>query len=333
MGHRREERVPIALRALVWGVDAEGKLFVTQAQTADISSTGARLQGLDRSLELGSVIGVQHGDNRGRFRVVWIGKPGTRQAGQVGIRCIALGQRSPKTVLYVEDQDHEREQRSSILQACGYAVVAAANGRSAQELIQARHFDVIVVDHPLLDMDVQEFVRQVKQLHGRARIIVLSAFPGTLPEPVMEVADAFVHKGESHHKLICAIEEMIGPGTQVKWPITRCDQRHAVIMPVTIQVLRVGVASNLPGRAKDLSESGMGVTLEGELVPGEIVTAVFSLPTATEVFRIHATVRRRASNDYGLAFVDITPEQQQAIRILCGVLPALEALQEHTVSL
>ncbi len=332
MGHRREERAPIALRALVWGVDTEGKLFVTQAQTLDISPTGGRLQGLDRELELGAVIGVQHGDNRGRFRVVWVGKPGTPQAGQAGIRCIALGQRSAKSVLYLEDQDHEREHRASLLQTCGYDVVTAVNGRAAQELIQTRSFDAVVLDHPLLDVDCEEFLRRVKHIQHRTRIVVLSAFPAMVPEPVMELADAFVHKGESHHKLICAIEEMIGPGTQVRWPITRCDQRHAVIMPLTIQVIRGGVASNLPGRAKDLSESGMGVTLEGDLVPGEIVTAVFSLPTATEVFRIHATVRRRTSSDYGLAFVDITADQQQAIRALCGVLPALETLQDCPVS-
>ncbi len=332
MGHRREERAPIALRALVWGVDVEGKLFVSQAQTMDISPTGGRLQGLDRQLELGSVIGVQHGDNRGRFRVVWVGKAGTAQEGQAGIRCVALGQRSPKSVLYLEDQDHEREQRASLLQTCGYDVVTAANGRTAQDLIETRRFDAVVLDHPLLDINCEEFLRRVKQLQNRARIVVLSAFPAMVPEPVVEMADAFVHKGESHHKLICAIEEMIGPGTQVKWPITRCDQRHAVIMPVTIQVLRGGVASNLPGRARDLSESGMGVSLEGDLVPGEIVTAVFSLPTATEVFRIHATVRRRATQDYGLAFVDITPLQQEAIRALCGVLPALESLQDCTAS-
>ncbi len=332
MGSRQEERAPIALRALVWGVDAEGKLFVTQAQTLDISSTGARLQGLDRPLELGSVIGVQHGDNRGHFRVVWVGKPGSPRAGQVGIRCVALGQRSSKTVLYLEDQDHEREHRASLLQTCGYDVITAAKGRTAQDLVRTRHFDIVILDHPLLDINCEEFLRQVKQAQHRTRIVVLSAFPSMVPEPVMELADAFVHKGDSHHKLICAIEELIGPGTQVKWPITRCDQRYAVIMPVTIQVLRGGVASNLPGRARDLSENGMGVTLEGDLIPGEIVTAVFSLPTANEVCRIHATVRRRTSSDYGLAFVDITPEQQQAIRNLCGVLPALETLQECTIS-
>ena len=37
-------------------------------------------------------------------------------------------------------------------------------------------------------------------------------------------------------------------------------------------------------------------------------------------------MRRRERNDYGFAFVDITPEQQQSIRLLCGVLPPLEAL-------
>src|SRR5512146_2587191 len=195
MGHRREERAPIVLRALVWGADAEGKMFVEPAQTLDISATGARLHGLDRRVQVGTILGVEHGDNRGRFRVVWIGKPGTSQQGQVGIRCVALGQRLNKTILYVDDQEHEREQRSSLLQSCGYYVLTAATGREAQALAATRRFDVIIVDHPLLDMDCETFLRELKRVQPIARIVVVSAFPGKIPEPLMALANGFVHKG------------------------------------------------------------------------------------------------------------------------------------------
>ncbi len=331
MGNRREERVPIVLRALVWGADADGKTFVEPAQTLDISATGARLHGLARRVHVGAIIGVEHGDNRGRFRVVWVGKPGTSQQGQVGLRCVALGQRLSKTVLYVDDQEYEREQRGSLLRSCGYEVTTAATGRDAQELAATHRFDIIVVDHPLLDMDCETFLHDLKRVQPTARVIVVSAYPGKIPENVMALAGAFVHKGDAPHKLICTLEEMIGPATQVKWPITRCHQRYAVAMPVSIQVIRGGVGSRLSGQMRDLNEDGMAATVEGDLAPGEIVTAIFALPTATEPFRVHATVRRRDGNDYGFAFVDVTPEQQQSIRMLCGVLPPRESLQDAPI--
>ncbi len=331
MGNRCEERVPLALRAVIWGADVDGNVFVEEAQTLDISTTGARIQGLSRRVEVGTILGVQHGDNRGRFRLVWVGTPGAPREGQIGIRCIGLGQRVNKSVLYVDDQEHERQQRGSLLQSCGYEAETAATGRSAWELCQTRSFDTIIVDYPLLDIDTEAFVRELKRAQSKVKIVIVSAFPRQVPETLLGMVDGFVHKGEAPHKLLCSVEEMIGPGTQVKWPITRCDNRYAVAIPVAVQVIRAGVTSNHTGRMNDLSESGLCASVDGDLAPGELVTVSFNLPTAARAFRIHATVRRRTCNDYGLAFVDVTPEQQLCIRNLCGVLPPLEALQDSGV--
>ena len=84
---RGEERVrielPVHLRRAARG------LRVQSAHTVDISKSGARLAGLEESLEPGEVVELECGDREAAFRVVWTGAAGTANAGQVGLECLA----------------------------------------------------------------------------------------------------------------------------------------------------------------------------------------------------------------------------------------------------
>lgn len=85
----REVRVPLHLPVRVWGLDAGGKAFSHNAKTIEISALGARLSGVER-VQVGDVVGIQFGEAKARFRVVWVGTEGDR-AGQVGVECIEPG--------------------------------------------------------------------------------------------------------------------------------------------------------------------------------------------------------------------------------------------------
>ena len=87
----REQRVHMKLPVRIWGMDSAGQLFSTDAHTVDITPVGACIQGASASLERGSIIGVQCGRSRSRFRVVWVGRPGAQRHGQIGIRCLEPG--------------------------------------------------------------------------------------------------------------------------------------------------------------------------------------------------------------------------------------------------
>ena len=84
---RKDERVRIELPVHLCRSAAGQKL--QSAHTVDISSSGARLAGLEEPLELGEVLKVECGNRRARFRVVWAGKQGTATAGQAGLECLA----------------------------------------------------------------------------------------------------------------------------------------------------------------------------------------------------------------------------------------------------
>ncbi len=71
----------------VWGMDRYGKPFVQHARTLNATKSGARLLGID-CVRVGETVGIQHGEQKSRFRVVWVGREDTPRAGQLGVHCL-----------------------------------------------------------------------------------------------------------------------------------------------------------------------------------------------------------------------------------------------------
>jgi len=91
MGRRVDDRVPATLSIRIWGMDSTGRPFSSQARTIDVTRTGARITGLEHTCQKGDVIGIQCGDQKARFKVVWVGNSGSAKAGQVGVHCMESG--------------------------------------------------------------------------------------------------------------------------------------------------------------------------------------------------------------------------------------------------
>lgn len=91
VGARREQRVEMMLPVRLWGMDRHGKLFEQHATTLDITPVGACLTGVTCDLQVGCIIGVQHGKSKSRFKVAWIGEPGSSRDTQIGIITVEPG--------------------------------------------------------------------------------------------------------------------------------------------------------------------------------------------------------------------------------------------------
>jgi hypothetical protein len=63
--------------------------FIQLASAVNISSTGARLEGLQRQVRPAEIVEVQMGKEKAQFRVTWVGKLGSRREGQLGIERLA----------------------------------------------------------------------------------------------------------------------------------------------------------------------------------------------------------------------------------------------------
>lgn len=94
MDNRPESRAAIQIIVRVWGMDAEGRPFFQNAQASNISSEGALLSGIAHPLKTEDVIGVQHGEKKARFKVVWVVDGGQARKIEAGVQLLP-NQRSP----------------------------------------------------------------------------------------------------------------------------------------------------------------------------------------------------------------------------------------------
>jgi hypothetical protein len=71
MEKRPESRVAADIPVRVWGMDVEGKPFFQSGLANSLSSEGAQLTHLHHCLKVGDMIGIQYGDKKARFKVIW----------------------------------------------------------------------------------------------------------------------------------------------------------------------------------------------------------------------------------------------------------------------
>lgn len=94
----------------------------------------------------------------------------------------------------------------------------------------------------------------------------------------------------------------------------RSFPRHPISVPVDVIVLRSGIPESLPGRCTDLSETGVGAVVAGELAADQQVALDLRLPGIGVPVRARALVRYHDQLRCGLLFVGLSPEQQEMIR-------------------
>lgn len=94
----------------------------------------------------------------------------------------------------------------------------------------------------------------------------------------------------------------------------RVFPRHPINVPMDLIALRSGVPENLPGRCTDISETGVGVVVAGEMSIGQQVAVELRLPNVGVPVRARALVRYQSRLRCGLQFVGLSVEQREMIR-------------------
>ena len=90
--------------------------------------------------------------------------------------------------------------------------------------------------------------------------------------------------------------------------------RYPINVPLDLIALRAGVPENLPGRCTDISESGVGAVVAGELAAGQQIAVELRLPNVGVPVRARARVRYQSRLRCGLEFVGLSVEQREMIR-------------------
>jgi two-component system, NtrC family, response regulator AtoC len=117
-------------------------------------------------------------------------------------------------LLIAEDEERLRRLLQMLLSNKGYNLTLAADGAEAWDIYQGGHFDLVITDIRMPNMDGMELLRKIKELSPQTPIIVITAF-GTIEsavEAMREGALDYVTKPFEEAKLQVAIDRALNIG-------------------------------------------------------------------------------------------------------------------------
>jgi len=110
--------------------------------------------------------------------------------------------------------------------------------------------------------------------------------------------------------------------TNLTGPAARRYPRFPLDIRVSAKVFRPDAPVELWGRSIEFGQDGIGVTLTGELQPGEVATLELTLPASSTPLKLRALVRYRDGLRHGFEFLARDEMQRELIRRTCEVLSA-----------
>jgi hypothetical protein len=96
--------------------------------------------------------------------------------------------------------------------------------------------------------------------------------------------------------------------------------RYALDVRVSAKVFRADAPIELWGRSIEFGQDGVGVTLTGELQPGEVATLELTLPGNSSPLKLRGLVRYRDGLRHGFEFLARDEIQRELIRRTCELL-------------
>src|SRR6266567_6926227 len=96
--------------------------------------------------------------------------------------------------------------------------------------------------------------------------------------------------------------------------------RYPLDIRVSAKVFRADAPVELWGRSIEFGQDGIGVTLTGELQPGEVATLELTLPGNPKPLKLRGLVRYRDGLRHGFEFLARDEMQRDLIRRACELL-------------
>ncbi len=113
-----------------------------------------------------------------------------------------------KTVLCVDDETIGLRVRKIMLESHGFQVLTATNGQEGIALFEQHDVDLVVLDFYMPELNGGQVAAEMRRRRPAIPIIFLSAY-FSLPSDALEMADAFITKGEPPEVLIEKIEQLV----------------------------------------------------------------------------------------------------------------------------
>jgi len=118
-------------------------------------------------------------------------------------------------ILLVEDDANQVLLYRSELEAEGYDVVVASDGREAVTQAEESAPDLVVMDIKLAGMDGAEAMTQIRNNHNELPVILNTAYAFRENDPVMCAADAYLLKQSDLSELKDTIARLLNKGERM----------------------------------------------------------------------------------------------------------------------
>ena len=122
------------------------------------------------------------------------------------------GSRTPKRVLFVDDERGIRETLPVILRRYGFLVTVAATVADAVQEIHSRTFDLLLCDLNIeRESDGLDVVREMRKINPECVVLILTGYPAmdTAIEATRLGVDDYIAKPASADTLVAMIGERI----------------------------------------------------------------------------------------------------------------------------
>src|SRR5580692_3458729 len=127
---------------------------------------------------------------------------------QVGTTVSWMRTLGPKTVLCVDDEAIGLRVRKIMLESHGFTVLTANSGQQGLTVFDEHHIDLVVLDYYMPGMNGGDVAAEIRRRRPAVPIIFLSAY-FSLPPAALELANAFITKGDPPDVLIEKIEQLV----------------------------------------------------------------------------------------------------------------------------
>jgi CheY-like chemotaxis protein len=114
----------------------------------------------------------------------------------------------PSTVLCVDDERIGLRVRKIMLESRGYIVLTASDGPEGLKVFEENQVDVVILDYYLPGLNGGDVASEMRRRRPGVPIVFLSAY-FSLPPEALELADAFITKGDPPDVLIEKIRHLL----------------------------------------------------------------------------------------------------------------------------
>lgn len=118
-------------------------------------------------------------------------------------------------VLLAEDEEAIRSYLARALQNAGYEVVAVDRGSAAIPLLEREHFDLLLSDIVMPEMDGIELAQHCSQLSPHTKVIFITGFAAVTLKANQEMPQAKVLSKPFHLRdLVLEMQKLFGQANQ-----------------------------------------------------------------------------------------------------------------------